>query len=177
MSASEGGVPEGMRRWTCPECGQEQLLSVLKLDPLACDRCLQKYQSGTAGASGSTAGSSPASAVNLPGPWGALLQPLATLPVLTQWLVVLIVGAGVGFAGGYHFGSHSAGNASAPPAAKSGHGSAHPPSRAASSPEAKGEDRSQGDVDQPAADEEEPLAKPKAKKKPSAHKRTKKSDD
>lgn len=30
------------RQWTCPECGKNVELSIFKLDPLACDECLEK---------------------------------------------------------------------------------------------------------------------------------------
>lgn len=39
-------IPAGKRCWKCPDCGQEVLLSITQLDPLACDACLAKLKGG-----------------------------------------------------------------------------------------------------------------------------------
>lgn len=46
-------VPAGQRLWKCPECGNEVLLPVTRLDPLACDACLGKAKGTNASGAGS----------------------------------------------------------------------------------------------------------------------------
>ena len=50
-------VPAGQRAWKCPDCGSEVLLSITRLDPLACDACLAKLKgaSRTDGSTGAVA--------------------------------------------------------------------------------------------------------------------------
>ena len=39
-------IAAGQRKWKCPDCGTEVLLSITQLDPMACDACLAKLKQG-----------------------------------------------------------------------------------------------------------------------------------
>ena len=102
-------VPAGKRRWNCPDCGAEVLLSITQLDPMACEACLAKLKGG--GSSGKGGGAA-ADTV------GNVLQTVNAQPVgvklaavgIIALLVGLLIGGPIGFV---------AGRVTAPPTAAS----------------------------------------------------------
>jgi hypothetical protein len=78
-------VPAGQRRWKCPDCGREILLSITQLDPMACELCLQKLKGGHSGSSKES--QNPISPVQVPS---------GLVPLLIVGLVMLVVGIMIG---------------------------------------------------------------------------------
>lgn len=93
-------APPGQRRWKCPQCGNEVLLSVTQLDPIACEACMAKLKSGVrTSAAGST------------GPTGLW----SGLPEMTK-LGIVAVALVLGLVIGYLVGKKSVPPVAAPPA-------------------------------------------------------------
>ena len=88
-------VPAGKRRWNCPDCGDEVLLSVTQLDPMACPECLAKLKgSGSVKKSEGGAAGSVRNAVQL---WQA--QP-EIVKLAGVGLIALLLGLLIGFVAG-----------------------------------------------------------------------------
>lgn len=79
-------VPAGQRRWKCPDCGGEVLLSITQLDPMACEACLQKLKRGHSGSSSES-----------PNPISLLRVPSGLVPLLIVGFVMLAAGIVIGF--------------------------------------------------------------------------------
>ena len=81
-------LPAGKRRWNCPDCGAEVLLSITQLDPLACEVCLAKLKGGGAATD----------------PVGNVLQTVNAQPVSVKLagvgFIALLVGLLIGFVAG-----------------------------------------------------------------------------
>ena len=81
-------VPAGKRRWNCPDCGAEVLLSITQLDPLACEACRAKLKGGGAAAD----------------PVGNVLQTVNAQPVGVKLagvgIIALLIGLLIGFVAG-----------------------------------------------------------------------------
>ncbi len=86
-------VPAGKRRWKCPECGSEVLLSMTQLNPIACEPCLNKLKGGGSAAVGSGIANAAA------GPLG-IWQGLPETTKLAVVAVALVAGLVVGFIAG-----------------------------------------------------------------------------
>lgn len=88
-------VPAGKRRWNCPDCGTEVLLSVTQLDPMACPDCLAKLKGG---------GSVKKAEAGAAGSVGSVVQSLQAQPEIVKLagvgLVALVLGLLIGFIAG-----------------------------------------------------------------------------
>ena len=88
-------VPAGKRRWNCPDCGSEVLLSITQLDPMACPECLAKLK-GNSAVKKSEAGAA--------GSVGSAVSSLQALPEIAKLagvgLVALVLGLLIGFVAG-----------------------------------------------------------------------------
>ena len=103
-------IPAGKRRWNCPDCGGEVLLSITQLDPLACEACLAKLKGGGSSGKGSAAAVDPV---------GNVLQTVNAQPVGVKLAGVGILAMLVGLLIGFAAGRVSAPQTAASPAAAS----------------------------------------------------------
>ncbi len=88
-------VPAGKRRWNCPDCGAEVLLSITQLDPMACPDCLAKLRGG-----GSVKQADASGAAST----GSIVPSLQAQPEIVKLagvgLVALVLGLLIGFVAG-----------------------------------------------------------------------------
>ena len=93
-------VPSGKRKWNCPDCGGEVLLSITQLDPIACETCMAKMKGHSGSARTSTTVTNPTNSDVPAGPLGVW----QSLPVTTKLAIAamscvvgLLLGLTVGF--------------------------------------------------------------------------------
>ena len=87
-------VPAGKRSWKCPECGDELLLSVTQLDPIACEACLTKMKTGSNAGAGGGLTQMSAGPLSV---WQALPETVKLGIAAATFLVGLLMGLTMGF--------------------------------------------------------------------------------